>query len=164
MDDVQDERWMKRALELAARAGAIGEVPVGAVVVRENQLLGEGWNCPISTADPTAHAEISALRAAALRVNNYRLPGCTLYVTLEPCAMCVGALIHARVERLVFAASEPRAGAVRSRLSLLDEAHFNHQVVWRGDVLADQGAALLSDFFRSRRRAKVQEHGSEPKT
>lgn len=153
---------MSRALELAARAGAAGEVPVGAVVVRENQLLGEGWNCPISTADPTAHAEISALRAAALRVNNYRLPGCTLYVTLEPCAMCVGALIHARIERLVFAASEPRAGAVLSRLKLLDETHFNHQVIWRGGVLADQGAALLSDFFRSRRGAKVQEGGPEP--
>ncbi len=154
---------MSRALELAARAGAAGEVPVGAVMVRENQLLGEGWNCPISRADPTAHAEISALRAAALRVNNYRLPGCTLYVTLEPCAMCVGALIHARIERLVFAASEPRAGAVHSRLKLLDETHFNHQVIWRGGVLADQGAALLSEFFRSRRGAKVHERGSEPK-
>lgn len=154
---------MSRALELAARAGAAGEVPVGALVVRDNQLLGEGWNCPIGGADPTAHAEISALRAAALRVNNYRLSGCTLYVTLEPCVMCVGALIHARIERLVFAASEPRAGAVLSRLTLLDENHFNHQILWRGGVLADQGAALLTDFFRSRRGRKVQASGWEPK-
>lgn len=152
-ETAHDETWMTRALVLAEQAGAQGEVPVGAILVREGQVLGEGYNAPISLADPTAHAEVCALRAAASAANNYRLPGATLYVTLEPCVMCVGAMIHARVVRLVFAASEPRAGAVVSQLSLLDQQHFNHRVQWRGGVQAERSATLLKKFFRERRQA-----------
>lgn len=147
----QDTEWMTRALALAERAAAEGEVPVGALIIRDDQLLGEGWNTVITNTDPTAHAEVRALRAAALDSNNYRLPGATLYVTLEPCAMCVGAMIHARISRLVFAASEPRAGAVVSQLALLDLDHFNHRVEWLGGVMAESASDLLKDFFRSRR-------------
>ncbi len=147
----EDRRWMRCALDLARRGAAAGEVPVGAVLVRDGQLLGSGWNQPCTARDPSAHAEIVALRAAALAVGNYRLPGSVLFVSVEPCAMCAGALLHARVSRLVFAAFEPKAGAVHSRLHLLDEAHLNHRVAWCGGVLATQSSALLRDFFAARR-------------
>lgn len=143
--------WMRRALALADRAANEGEVPVGAVLVRDGVLLGEGWNQMIATQDPTAHAEIVALRDAARVVGNYRLPGTTLYVTLEPCAMCAGALVHARVASLVFGASEPRAGVVCSAAQLLDAPWFNHQVSWHGGVLADESAQRLQAFFQARR-------------
>jgi tRNA(adenine34) deaminase len=146
-----DLHYMQRALKLADQAEALGEVPVGALVVRDGEILGEGWNQVISAADPTAHAECIALRAAARRVGNYRLPGSTLYVTLEPCTMCVGALVHARVDQLVFAAREPRAGVVCSREALLDADYYNHRVNWREGPLAEQSAQRLRDFFRTRR-------------
>lgn len=145
---------MARALILSERAEAEGEVPVGALVVRDEELLGEGWNSVITHADPTAHAEVCALRAGASGANNYRLPGATLYVTLEPCVMCVGAMIHARIARLVFATPEPRAGAVLSQLSLLDLAHFNHRIEWCSGVLAEPASTMLREFFRRRRPAK----------
>ncbi len=147
-----NNRYMQRALELARSAGAAGEVPVGAVLVRGDEILGEGSNAPIGASDPTAHAEIIALRAAAAAEQNYRLPGSTLYVTLEPCAMCCGALVHARVAKVVFAAIEPRAGAVVSTRNLLDDAAFNHRVQWSQDEeFADASAELLKAFFRARR-------------
>jgi len=143
---------MQLALEAAADAAAAGEVPVGAVLTQGAQILAVSRNAQIGDCDPTAHAEIRALRAGARLLNNYRLPGTTLYVTLEPCAMCCGALIHARVERLVFAAPEPRAGAVVSTRALLDESAFNHRVQWsRDEEAAPQSAQLLRDFFRARR-------------
>jgi len=150
-----DQRWMQRALELADRAAAQDEVPVGALVVRENEVLGEGWNQVICAHDPSAHAEIVALRAAAKRVGNYRLPGATLYVTLEPCTMCAGAMVHARIERLVFAATEPKSGVVCSRCRLLDEPWFNHCVEWEGGVLAEESTARLQAFFKARRQAAL---------
>jgi len=146
-----DAHWMRLALDLAECARAAGEVPVGAVLVRDNQILGEGFNAPISRVDPTAHAEIVALRAAAQACGNYRLSGSTLYVTIEPCAMCAGALVHARVGRLVFAAREPRAGAVTSRLALLDADFLNHKVSWDEGVEEEAAARLMRQFFRSRR-------------
>ena len=147
-----DAQFMARALELAAEAAAREEVPVGAVLVLGGEVIGEGANAQISTSDPTAHAEIVALRQAAAAVRNYRLPGATLYVTLEPCVMCCGALIHARVGELVFAAAEPRAGAIVSTRALLDEDTFNHRVAWRRvEAFADASGDLLRDFFRQRR-------------
>jgi tRNA(adenine34) deaminase len=145
------EDWMRRALALADRAANEGEVPVGAVVVRDGVLLGEGWNQTISAQDPTAHAEIVALRDAARVAGNYRLPGTTLYVTLEPCAMCAGALVHARVASLVFGANEPRAGVVTSAAQLLEAPWFNHQVTWQGGVLAGESTTRLQAFFQARR-------------
>jgi tRNA(adenine34) deaminase len=142
---------MQRALELADRAAAQDEVPVGALVVRDGEILGEGWNQVVSACDPSAHAEIVALRAAAGREGNYRLPGATLYVTLEPCTKCAGAMVHARIQQLVFAALEPKAGVVCSRCSLLDEPRFNHRVQWQGGVLAEESTALLQSFFKARR-------------
>ena len=148
-----DEHWMRHALALAQQGAAAGEVPVGAVVIIGDEVVGEGWNQPISAADPTAHAEIVALRKAAQHVNNYRLPDATLYVTIEPCTMCSGALIHARVKRLVFGTTEPRAGAVCSHFRLLDtEGVYNHRVAWEQGVLADECAAMMSAFFRARRK------------
>jgi tRNA(adenine34) deaminase len=142
---------MQRALELADRAAEIEEVPVGALVVRDGEILGEGWNQMISSSDPTAHAEIVALRAAAARVGNYRLPGAVLYVTLEPCTMCAGAMVHARIAELVFGATEPRAGVACSTARLLDETRFNHRISWQGGVLAADSSQRLQDFFRARR-------------
>jgi tRNA(adenine34) deaminase len=147
----EHEFWMRQALSLASEAAARDEVPVGAVVVRDGELLGKGFNQVISAADPTAHAEIVALRAAAAGQGNYRLPGAVLYVTLEPCTMCAGALVHARIQQLIFGAREPRAGAVCSNGALLDCAHYNHRVAWQEGVLADESRALLQDFFRARR-------------
>ena len=146
-----DTAFMARALVLAEQGAATGEVPVGAVLVRDGEVLGEGFNQPVGAGDPTAHAEIVALRAAAARIGNYRLPGSTLYVTIEPCTMCAGALVHARVARLVFGAPEPRAGAVRSALRVLDTPGLNHRVEVEAGVLADAAAALMTGFFRARR-------------
>ncbi|MDB6060706.1 MAG: zinc-binding protein [Verrucomicrobiaceae bacterium] len=146
-----DEYWMQLALDQAQQAAAAGEVPVGAIVVRDNQLIGAGFNQPISLCDPTAHAEIVALRDASKKVSNYRLPDTTLYVTIEPCAMCAGALVHARIKRLVFGAPEPRAGAVVSNLQLLDGAHLNHRIEVQSGVLAEQSTEAMRTFFRSRR-------------
>ncbi|MEE4301877.1 MAG: tRNA adenosine(34) deaminase TadA [Pseudomonadales bacterium] len=146
-----DAVFMERALALAARGAEAGEVPVGALVVRDGEVLGEGWNQPISAGDPTAHAEIVALRAAATRVGNYRLTGATLYVTIEPCTMCAGALVHARIARLVYGAEEPRAGAVRSALAALETPGLNHRVEVTAGVAAAEAAALMTDFFRARR-------------
>lgn len=147
-----DERWMQRALALARQAEGEGEVPVGAVVVRGGVVLGEGHNRPIASHDPSAHAEIEALRAAARAAGNYRLPGSTLYVSLEPCVMCAGAIIHARVERLVYGATDPRAGAAGSVYDVLTVPRLNHAVTVVGGVLEASAAAQLRDFFRQRRR------------
>lgn len=147
----EDAHWMHRALDLADRAETAGEVPVGAVVVRDGEALGEGWNRPIGATDPTAHAEIVALRAAADRAGNYRLPGTTLYVTLEPCPMCVGAMIHARVARLVFGAADPKSGAVGGALDLLAFPGHNHRIQVTGGVLEAECARRLRAFFRARR-------------
>lgn len=149
-----DEYWMEKALALAEAAGRAGEVPVGAVIVRHGDLLGEGSNAPILTYDPTAHAEIRALRAAAAAVGNYRLPGTTLYVTIEPCAMCAGAMVHARVKRLVFGAREPRAGSVVSQAKLLNAEYFNHQIEVTEGVLAQRCGQLVRQFFEERRAAR----------
>ena len=147
----EDERWLDHALALARRGGAEGEVPIGAVVVRDGEILGEGWNCPVGSRDPTAHAEIVAMRAAARRVGNYRLAGATLYVTIEPCTMCAGALVHARIARLVYGAPEPRSGAIRSSARALETPGLNHHVEVRSGVRADAAARLMQDFFRARR-------------
>lgn len=149
----EDRRWMSHALTLAERAAAMGEVPVGAVLIREGQVLGEGWNCPIATHDPTAHAEIRALRDAGHRAGNYRLPGATLYVTLEPCPMCASALVHARVARVVFGARDPKGGACGSVFHLLPpDQRFNHRLACQGEVLADECGDILRRFFQHRRR------------
>jgi tRNA(adenine34) deaminase len=150
-DAQSDEHFMRHALELARRAQAEGEVPVGAVVVLEERVIGEGWNRPISASDPTAHAEIQAMRAAASTRKNYRLVGATLYVTLEPCAMCVGAMFHARIRRLVFGAADPKTGAAGSTVNLFEEKRLNHHALVQGGVLAAECGALLSGFFASRR-------------
>lgn len=146
-----DERFMRAALELAAQAEAAGEVPVGAVLVVDGEILGRGANSPISTADPTGHAEVLALRAAAARLGNYRLTGSTLYVTLEPCAMCAGALVAARVERLVFGVRDLRFGAVRSKFRLADSDVLNHHVEITEGVLAAECLAPVQRFFHQRR-------------
>jgi tRNA(adenine34) deaminase len=146
-----DEHWMQLALEQARLAAAAGEVPVGAVLVKDNEIVATGFNQPIRSCDPTAHAEVVVLRNAAQILTNYRVPETTLYVTIEPCAMCAGALVHARVQRLVFGAPEPRAGAVVSTLQLLDGGQLNHRVEVEGGVLADQCAELMQTFFRQRR-------------
>ncbi|MBT3016274.1 MAG: tRNA adenosine(34) deaminase TadA [Candidatus Thiodiazotropha sp. (ex Clathrolucina costata)] len=150
--DLQDQQFMRQALLLAQRAESQGEVPVGAVVVLEGEIIGEGWNQPIALQDPTAHAEIVALRDAASRIGNYRLPGTTLYVTLEPCPMCAGAIVHARVGRVVFAADDPKGGAAGSVFDLLPTDHrFNHSVAVKGGVLQQRATDLLKDFFRQKR-------------
>ena len=146
-----DEDFMRRALELARRAQAEGEVPVGALVVLDEQVIGEGWNRPISASDPTAHAEMQAMRAAASVRKNYRLVGATLYVTLEPCAMCVGAMFHARIRRVVFGAADPKTGAAGSAVDLFSQTTLNHHALVEGGVLAAECGALLSSFFASRR-------------
>ncbi len=151
-DSEQDIAFMERALELAYRAEGEGEVPVGAVLVREGGIIGEGWNCPIGAHDPSAHAEIQALRDAGARVGNYRLPGSTLYVTLEPCPMCASALIHARVGRVVFGAYDPKGGAAGSVFHLLPpDERFNHRLECEGGVLEQACGDLLRAFFQARR-------------
>lgn len=149
----EDVRFMQAALGLAREAQALDEVPVGAVLVSDGEVIGQGHNRPVKASDPTAHAEIEALRQAAQRAGNYRLPGATLYVTIEPCAMCVGAMIHARIARLVFGAREPRAGAVLSRESLAQKTWLNHRIEVIEGVLAEDCGALLTAFFTNKRRA-----------
>jgi tRNA(adenine34) deaminase len=146
-----DTAFMRRAIELAREAEAAGEVPVGALIVRDGEILAEGFNRPISTHDPTAHAEMVALRAAAARIDNYRLTGTTLYVTLEPCAMCAGAMVHARVARLVYAASDPRAGAAGSVFNVVQSPALNHRLEVVAGVLAEECGTLLRNFFVARR-------------
>ncbi|MFZ0792007.1 MAG: tRNA adenosine(34) deaminase TadA [Chromatiaceae bacterium] len=147
-----DAGYMAIALELARRAASEGEVPVGAIVVRDGEVIGEGWNRPIAAHDPTAHAEIQALRAAAQWVGNYRLSGSSLYVTLEPCVMCAGAIIHARVGLVIYGAIDPKGGACGSVFDLLpSDGRFNHRTDCRGGVLAQQSSEMLSAFFRARR-------------
>jgi tRNA(adenine34) deaminase len=147
----EDEAWMRQAFAEAEVAASVGEVPVGAVVVSNGEILGRGLNRPIQDSDPTAHAEIMALRAAATAVNNYRLPGTAVYVTLEPCAMCMGAMLHARVARVVFGAYDEKSGAAGSVLDLSNNRKLNHQLEVNGGILADQCGALLQNFFKSRR-------------
>lgn len=142
---------MQAALELARQAAGVDEVPVGAVVVLDGEIVGRGFNQPIGRHDPTAHAEIMALRDAATHLGNYRLPGCTLYVTLEPCVMCTGAIIHARVARVVFGARDPKTGAAGSVVDLYGEARLNHHADIEGGVLAEECGALLSGFFAAKR-------------
>ncbi len=151
MNEIIDDKFMREALRLAADAADLGEVPVGAVVVKDNEIIGRGFNQPIGNHDPTAHAEIMALRDAAKKLGNYRLIDCTLYVTLEPCAMCVGALLHARVARVVWGAAEPKGGACGSVVNLPTEPKLNHHAEFVGGVLADQSRAILQAFFRQRR-------------
>jgi tRNA(adenine34) deaminase len=150
MDDA-DQRFMRRALELALEASAAGEVPVGAVLVRDGEIIAEGSNRPIGACDPTAHAEIVALRAGGAALGTYRLLDTTLYVTLEPCAMCAGAMVHARVGRLVYGATDPRAGAAGSVFNVVQNAALNHRIDVEGGVLAQQCGALLREFFVARR-------------
>jgi tRNA(adenine34) deaminase len=152
VDRTGDEAFMRAALEEARRGGEAGEVPVGAVVVLDGAIIARGHNEPIATCDPTAHAEVVALRAASAKAGNYRLTGATLYATVEPCAMCCGAALHARVARVVYGALDPKAGAVQSLHRLLDEERFNHRIAVVGGVLAEESAALLRSFFEARRR------------
>ncbi len=147
---------MKYALKLAKKAWELGEVPVGAVIVRNDEIIGEGWNHPISSNDPTAHAEVSALRDAASKEQNYRLPGSVLYVTIEPCTMCVGAIVHGRIDCVVYGASEPKAGAVVSQNCLFEHASMNTSVEHVGGVCEDECRQLIGDFFVERRAQKKQ--------
>lgn len=146
-----NETWMKYAFSLAQMAEERGEVPVGAVIVRDNKIVGEGFNCPVSSNDPSSHAEIVALRHAAAKQGNYRLSGTTLYVTIEPCTMCVGAIIHARVDKVVFGAREPRAGALVSNLGLHEQAFYNHRLEVEEGALASECSTLITEFFRKKR-------------
>jgi tRNA(adenine34) deaminase len=162
-DAQADSAFMRLALDQAHNAWLLGEVPVGAVIVRDGKVLATGYNRPIGDSDPTAHAEIVALRQAASLLGNYRLPGCTLYVTLEPCAMCAMALMHARVQRVVFGTRDPKTGAAGSVLNLFDEPRLNHHAELLGGVEAEACASLLQDFFRSRRAAtRASQAACEP--
>lgn len=152
IDRSQDERFMREALALAAEGAVLGEVPVGAVLVVDGEVVGRGFNCPISTHDPSAHAEMVAIRDAARNLENYRLVGSTLYVTLEPCSMCAGLIIHSRVARVVYGATEPKAGVVESRGRFFEQAFLNHRLLVEGGVLAAECGAILSEFFRLRRQ------------
>ena len=147
-----DQKWMEKALELARKAEAAGEVPVGAVLVKDDQLIAEGWNQPITSHDATSHAEIMAMRDAGKALNNYRLIDTTMYVTLEPCSMCVGAMIHARVSRVVYGASEPRTGALGGAFNLLEANDHNHNFDVISGVLAEESREMLQGFFQSRRK------------
>ena len=155
MTKEEDIKWMQQALLLAKQAAGVDEVPVGAIVVLDGQVIGEGYNRPISGHDPTAHAEIMALRDAASRLGNYRLSGATLYVTIEPCAMCAGAIVHARIGRVVFGATEPKAGVVISNVKLFDQCWLNHWPDYEAGVLAEECSEVMSAFFR-RRRAEIK--------
>jgi len=152
-----DATLMHEALRLARQAGLQGEVPVGAVVVKDDRIVGRGYNAPIGSNDPTAHAEVRALRDAAATLENYRLGGCTLYVTLEPCAMCAGAIMHARIARVVYGASDPKTGACGSVVDLFAESRLNHHTEVSGGVLAAEAAKQLSDFFADRRRSHAED-------
>jgi len=150
--DSMDEQWMRYAIRLAQRAEEQGEVPVGAVLVKDNACLAEGWNVPLQTHDPTAHAEVIAMRQGGIALENYRLIDSTLYVTLEPCVMCMGAISHARVKRLVFGAFDAKRGAVCNALSLAEADFLNHRIDWRGGVLEQECSSLLVDFFKAKRK------------
>jgi len=150
----EDQAWMRHAIRLAQRAEEQGEVPVGALVVLKGECIAEGWNEPITLHDPSAHAEMLALRSAGKRLENYRLIDSTLYVTLEPCVMCMGAIAHARVKRVVFGALDEKRGAICSALELAHAGFLNHKIEWQGEVLADTCSALLRDFFREKRKNK----------
>lgn len=152
IDRSHDERFMHEALALAAQGAALGEVPVGAVLVVGGEVVGRGFNCPISTHDPSAHAEMVAIRDAARNLQNYRLVGSTLYVTLEPCSMCAGLIVHSRIGRVVYGATEPKAGVVESRGRFFEQAFLNHRVLLEGGLLATECGAILSEFFRLRRQ------------
>jgi len=151
-DEFSNEYWMQKALALAEKARDQGEVPVGAIVVLDNTVIGEGWNQPITNHDPSAHAEIQAIRAACQNVENYRLPNAKLFVTLEPCPMCAGAIVQSRIKTVVFATHEPRAGAAESVFSLLDNQALNHRCEVVSGVLAEQSSILLKTFFKARRQ------------
>lgn len=157
-----DESFMRMALALASEAAAAGEVPVGAIIVKDGQIIGRGRNAPIGLHDPSAHAEIQAMRDAAQTLGNYRLVDCTLYVTLEPCAMCSGAIQHARIARLVYGASDPKTGCCGSVLNLMAEQKLNHHCVVTGGVLASNCGALLSHFFKARRKSAQPAAASGP--
>lgn len=146
-----DELWMEEALRCAQRALEAGEVPVGAIVVSNGRIVGRGWNRNIADSDPTAHAEVVALREAGAAIGNHRLEGCELFATIEPCTMCAGALVHARLQRLIYGADDPKAGAVRSVMQVLNDPHMNHKIEVRGGVLAGRSAEILQSFFRTRR-------------
>lgn len=148
---------MRSALEQANKAQKLGEVPVGAIIVHNEKIIGRGFNCPITTRDPTAHAEVMALRDCGYKMNNYRLLNCTLYVTLEPCTMCIGALFHARIERLVYAATDPKTGVCGSVLNLPAEARLNHHMQVEGGILAEEASMLLKHFFAQRRKKTVND-------
>ncbi len=157
MTELNDEKWMREALFLAKRAYDLGEVPIGAVVVSDEKIVGRGWNQPISAQDPTAHAEIVAIRDACKSLSNYRICDAVLYVTIEPCTMCYGALIHSRIRRVVFGATEPKAGVLQSHSHIQENQHiYNHQVESLGGVLGLRCSRLIQRFFRERRRAKKQ--------
>jgi tRNA(adenine34) deaminase len=147
-----DIKWMRHALRLAGRAGAAGEVPVGAVLIKDGEVVGEGWNRPIAAHDPSAHAELLALRAAAAAVGNYRLLDTILYVTLEPCVMCAGAIIHARVARVVYGAGDPKTGAAGGAVDIFAAPFVNHRVAVDGGVMAEECGRVLTEFFKERRR------------
>jgi tRNA(adenine34) deaminase len=149
--EARDAAYMRRALELARHAEEAGEVPVGALVVLNDEIIGEGWNQPIVTHDPTAHAEIVALRAAAVRMKNYRIPDAVLYVTLEPCAMCAGAMVHARIARVVYGAADPKSGAAGSVFNLLESSILNHRAQITRGVLAAECGEMLRNFFAAKR-------------
>ena len=151
IDRSQDERFMREAMELARQGAERGEVPVGAVLVQDGEVIGRGFNCPISTSDPSAHAEMVAIRAAAAAVQNYRLPGSTLYVTLEPCSMCAGLIVHSRIARVVYGALEPKAGVAVSRGQFFSQDFLNHRVLIEGGLLAQECSEMLSAFFKARR-------------
>ncbi|MEO4047576.1 tRNA adenosine(34) deaminase TadA [Pseudomonas sp. CAU 1711] len=151
VDRSRDEAFMREALEQAALGAQRGEVPVGALLVQDGEVIGRGFNCPISTSDPSAHAEMVAIRAAAGALRNYRLPGSTLYVTLEPCSMCAGLIVHSRIARVVYGTTEPKAGVAVSRGQFFEQAFLNHRVLIEGGLLAQECGELLSAFFKARR-------------
>ncbi|WXL27059.1 tRNA adenosine(34) deaminase TadA [Ectopseudomonas mendocina] len=154
IDRSRDQHFMAEALALAAKGAELGEVPVGAVLVQDGEIIGRGFNCPISTHDPSAHAEMVAIRDAAAHLQNYRLPGSTLYVTLEPCSMCAGLIVHSRVQRVVYGATEPKAGVVQSRGEFFQQGFLNHRVLVEGGLMAAECGAILSEFFRRRREQR----------
>ncbi|MDT8363126.1 MAG: tRNA adenosine(34) deaminase TadA [Nitrosomonas sp.] len=158
MTETEDHYFMKQALVLAGTAQSLDEIPVGAVVTQQGEIVGRGHNHPLMLADPTAHAEIMALRDAAQRLNNYRLPGCTLYVTLEPCVMCIGAIFHARIARLVYAADDPKTGACGSIINLPANARLNHHLLVERGILAGEASALLRQFFITKRKQRDYAH------
>ena len=151
---MKDQEWMARAIELAAKAASENEIPVGAIVVLNDEIIGEGYNAPIFLCDPTAHAEIQAIRMACKNMNNYRLPGATLYVTLEPCSMCAGAMVHARIDRVIYAATEPKSGIVESQGQFFEAPFLNHKVRVESGVLAEVASSQLTQFFQYRREQK----------